>query len=414
MSLRATALCAALSLSIFGCTPPNRPPPTTPLPAAPPPANPAPSPVPIPSPTPSSSAAPAAGQRPVRIGTIVDKPDDWFKTPEGQNVADNIVGWQNANGGWFKNYDPRKPRPAFVPDVPNKGPASDADVVWHKVSTIDNDATYSEMRVIARAYRVLGKPAYKVSFDLGLNYLFEMQYPNGGFPQRYPLQDNYGRYITINDDAMLGAVSLMKDISDQKPDFTFVTDAQRRRAEDAYHRGIECFEACQIRMNGRPTVWCQQHDEVTLEPRGGRTFELPSFCGRESCQIVLFLMTIDNPDSRLQASINDAVAWLKSHEVKGKVYKQIDDPTEPRGFNRILLDDPKGQPLIARFYDLKSEQPFFCGRDGIRKSSVDQISYERRNGYEWWGTWDIAVRKEYKLWKAKLHETAVTTATPAK
>ena len=60
-----------------------------------------------------------------------------------------------------------------------------------------------------------------------------MQYSNGGFPRRYPLQDNYGRYITINDDAMLGVVSLMKDIADQKPDFTFVTDAQRHRAEGA-------------------------------------------------------------------------------------------------------------------------------------------------------------------------------------
>src|SRR5947209_7509598 len=41
--------------------------------------------------------------------TIVDflnRPDDFFKSDEGKKIADNIPSSQNANGGWWNNYDP--------------------------------------------------------------------------------------------------------------------------------------------------------------------------------------------------------------------------------------------------------------------------------------------------------------------
>ena len=40
----------------------------------------------------------------------VSKPDEWFKSPEGRTILDNVVSWQNANGGWWKAYDATKPR----------------------------------------------------------------------------------------------------------------------------------------------------------------------------------------------------------------------------------------------------------------------------------------------------------------
>src|SRR5208282_4315875 len=44
--------------------------------------------------------------RRLRIISLIDEPDDWFRTDKGRQIVDNIVGWQNANGGWWKNYDP--------------------------------------------------------------------------------------------------------------------------------------------------------------------------------------------------------------------------------------------------------------------------------------------------------------------
>ncbi|MGD1277631.1 MAG: pectate lyase [Tepidisphaeraceae bacterium] len=359
---------------------------------------------------PSAAAATRPSPRRLGIRRLVDQPDSWFKTPDGLAIVDSILAWQNANGGWWKNYDPRKPRGPLRPD--RRSPPGDEDSLWHRVSTFDNNATHSEMRILARAYRVLGEEACRQAFERGLAYIFESQYPNGGWPQRFPLQNNYGRRITFNDDAMTGVMALLKDVADGKPDFAFVPEDQRRVAQQAFDRGVQCILKCQIKFNGKLTVWCQQHDEVTLVPAGGRAYELPSLCGDESADIVLLLMSIEHPDARVRQSIEAAVAWFASAKITGKRWTMVDDPTASRGRDRVLVDDPAAPPIWARFYDLKTGQPFFCGRDGIPHSSVDQISYERRMGYGWYGQWGRAVEKAYPAWKARWEQSSTPTAVP--
>ena len=210
---------------------------------------------------------------------VLNRPDTWFQSPEGQKLADNIVTWQNANGGWWKNYDPNKPRPANPGAKTNDGALGDTEDVWRKVSTFDNGATYSEMRILARAHRILQRDNYRDAFNRGLKYIFDAQYPNGGWPQRFPLQDNYGRHITFNDDAMSSVMSLLRDIADGAADFAFVSDEDRKRSAEAFDRGVDCILKCQIRVNGKLTAWCEQHDEVTFAPAKARSYELPSISG---------------------------------------------------------------------------------------------------------------------------------------
>lgn len=339
------------------------------------------------------------------IHQLVDKPDDWFLTPEGRSVADNIVSWQNANGGWYKNMDVHLPRPAVLPKDSEPG---DQGIAWLAVSTIDNDATHSELRILARAYRVLKKPADRQSFDRGLQYLLRAQYANGGWPQRFPLGDDYGRYITFNDHAMTQVVALMKDIADNKPDFFFLTSDQRDKCRESYLRGVDCIIKCQIKIDGQLTVWCQQHDTVTLAPRGARKYELPSLVGFESARIVRFLMTIDNPDDRLRLCIESAVAWFEKAQITGKRVVDVTGPQYEHGRDKILVDDPSAPPLWARFYDLQTGKPFFCDKRGIPCPSMDHISYERRNGYNWYGEWGTPVADTYKKWKSRLEQAPTT------
>src|SRR5689334_10590208 len=88
-----------------------------------------------------------------QVGTLRNVPDDWFTSEKGQAILGNIVSWQNDNGGWWKAYDVEKPRPATnAPEKPGEGgPKGDDNDTWHKSSTIDNNATYTELRLLARA-----------------------------------------------------------------------------------------------------------------------------------------------------------------------------------------------------------------------------------------------------------------------
>ena len=55
--------------------------------------------------------------------------------------------------------------------------------------------------------------------------------------------------------------------------------------------------------------------------------------------------------------------------------------------------------LWGRFYDLETGEPFFCSRDGIKRKSLAEISYNRRNGYGWYTNAPEKVLKKYPEWK---------------
>ncbi len=67
----------------------------------------------------------------------------------------------------------------------------------------------------------------------------------------------------------------------------------------------------------------------------------------------------------------------------------------------MIVPDKNAPPLWARFSEIATNRPIFCGRDGVIRYNIAQIEPERRNGYAWYGTWgnDVAVR--YSRWKAR-------------
>jgi pectinesterase len=57
--------------------------------------------------------------------------------------------------------------------------------------------------------------------------------------------------------------------------------------------------------------------------------------------------------------------------------------------------------MWARFYELENNRPFFCDRDGIKKYTLAEIGYERRNGYSWYSDSPQKILDKYPEWKKK-------------
>src|SRR5205814_7137128 len=131
-----------------------------------------------------------------------------------------------------------------------------------------------------------------------------------------------------------GILQLLKDIVDANEDFEFVDEASRQRALEAFARGIDCILKCQIRVNGKLTAWCQQHDETTLQPAGGRAYELPAISGGESADVLLLLMSLEKPDARTRQSIEAGYAWYQAVKITGKSIKVITGSQFPKGKDR--------------------------------------------------------------------------------
>jgi PelA/Pel-15E family pectate lyase len=154
---------------------------------------------------------------------------------------------------------------------------------------------------------------------------------------------------------------------------------------------LDCILKTQIRVNGKPTVWCAQHDEFTLAPVAARTYELASLSGAESVGVVSLLMDIEQPTPEVINAVQGAVKWFESAKIQGFRYQ-----------NRTLSKDPSAAPIWARFYELETSRPFFCDRDGIKKYDLSEIGEERRKGYAWYTTAPAAMLKKYPAWAARV------------
>ena len=186
-------------------------------------------------------------------------------------------GIRNAAGGWPKSVD--------FAAAPTPQPLADA-VSGGRANSLDNDATTVPMQFLARVAQATGDEQYRRSFVRGLDYLMEAQYPNGGWPQFIPLHEGYYSHITFNDGAMIHALTLLRDVAAGEPPYDFADADRRATAAAAVAKGVDCILRTQIKQDGKLTVWCAQHDEITLAPTSARRYEVPSLSGAESVGIV--------------------------------------------------------------------------------------------------------------------------------
>jgi PelA/Pel-15E family pectate lyase len=337
----------------------------------------------------------------------LNQPAAWYGSVEAIRIADNLLVYQRRNGGWPKNIDMAKAL----------GPAERAGVVDEKDqadSTIDNQATYTQIRFLARVFAATHVDRFKAAALSGLDYLLAAQYPNGGWSQFFPLRPNYSRHITFNDDAMIGVMDVLREVSAGRAPFDWVDNTRRRLADGAVARGVKVILACQVRVNGKLTAWCAQHDEKTLRPAGARSYEHPSLSGRESVGIVEFLMGVERPDAPVVAAIEGAVAWLRSVQLSGIRVVRRASPVAGERADAVAEQDASAPPLWARFYEIGSNRPIFSGRDGVVKYRLDEIEYERRANYSWYGTWPAELLdKRYPDWLRKGGRTGNGISTGA-
>ena len=313
--------------------------------------------------------------------------DRWFSTWEAERIGDNMVSYQSDIGAWPKNM--RMEAHGYQGEKFTKN--------WG--TTIDNSATFSQMRFLAKLYRAGGKKRFKDSFLRGLDFLLKSQYKNGGFPQRFPRAGDYGDYITFNDDAMTGVLTMMSEALAQK-DSDLLSPQMRKVVQDSYDRGVQCILDCQVRVKGKRTVWGQQHDPLTLLPRTARSYEPIGFTGRESAGVVEFLMDIENPSPQIVKSIEAAVAWYKENKITGIRFERI-------GGNLVIVKDPSAPALWARFYEIETGRPIFAGHDGVVKYSLAEIEKDRRTGYSWYcqsGQQVFEAYAKWKQWRKKLQK----------
>ncbi len=308
-------------------------------------------------------------------------------------LADNIVSWQMPHGGFYKL--PAK----YAAPWDGKAARSGWIGMGVELGTIDNDATVSEILVLADVYARTGNAAYRDSARRAMDFLLTMQYPSGGFPQVYPSRgaNSYSNQVTFNDNAMIRVVLLLDRAARREAPLTgaLFSPEQHARLQPALDGAVDFILRAQIVQDGVKTVWCAQHDPLSYAPVTGRSFELPSKSGAESALIVQFLMTRPQTPA-VAGAVKAALAWYRRDAVQAR--DTAFDPRSTRAAGANPFVRSPGNTVWYRFYDLATDTPFFSGRlptdkpPGVGKQyDIMKVGAESRYTYQWGGPYGTAL-----------------------
>jgi PelA/Pel-15E family pectate lyase len=321
--------------------------------------------------------------------TMLDNYKDWLTgtLAEDSVIADNILSWQLPSGGFYKNKSYDKPWDGT--SARSKWLGEDGA----ELGTIDNKATVTELMFLADVYQRSGETKYRDGARKALDFLFEMQHDNGGWPQVYPKRVDpvYSNYITFNDDAMTRVMLLLSDI--QKGNYPFNGDLfsteQQKKLAKVISQGVDFIVKSQIVENGRTTVWCAQFSD-DYEPKGARSYELASKSGRESFSIAAYLMSLPQTD-KVKSAAESAINWYNDPNVKVVDTAYVKRPKDSTDDTYNPIQHSPGSVMWYRFYKLgEVGVPIFSGRlptdnpPGVGpQDDLMKVEPERRYGYAW-------------------------------
>lgn len=303
-----------------------------------------------------------------------------------QNMLRNMLTWQTPAGGWSKNID-------MYTKAREKG-----QIFGEKnyIPTFDNNATIMQIIQLKHAIGQNGGDKNSVkdikeSLHKAINYLLSAQYPNGGFPQTYPLVGGYHDLVTYNDDVMANIIALLNDMR-KAPKAYALNASQLVEVNTHFNLALQRIMKDQVTVNSQQGAWGQQHDPLTYQLKSARAYEMAALSSMETARLLEKLMQIDGPNKALKTTIEKGINWLKAEQIIGIRWQRHENK------NSEFIVDKTVQGLWPRFIDQDTGKPVFGDRNGQIYATVQEVSIERQNGYAWYHSSQLSALTAYKNW----------------
>lgn len=202
--------------------------------------------------------------------------------------------------------------------------------------TFDDAGTAEATQFLLRLYLEKKDKGIRKALDKALGFILNAQYPNGGWPQRFPLvkdgglhgKPDYTGYITFNDDVsgenlevLIFAYQVLGD----------------KKLVDPIRRGMDIFIATQ-QPQPQP-AWGLQHRTTDLKPAGARTYEPEAFATHTTANNIKQLLSFYRltGDTKYLARVPEALDWLD--KVQSPPNLRVQGRTHPT-FLEIGTDKP--------------------------------------------------------------------------
>lgn len=196
-------------------------------------------------------------------------------------AADALIRGQHSAGGWNYVIDTagEESLKRWYETVGRNAWRLEEFQRYYGNATFDDAGTSEASQLLLRVYLEKRERKYRAPLEKAIAFVLDSQYPNGGWPQRYPFveggglhgHEDYTPYITFND-----------DVAGENLEFLIyawhglATNGRGdARILDAINRGMDIFVKTQ-QPQPQP-AWGLQHFPDTLKPAGARTIEPQAF-----------------------------------------------------------------------------------------------------------------------------------------
>jgi PelA/Pel-15E family pectate lyase len=172
-------------------------------------------------------------------------------------------------------------------------------------ATFDDAGTAEAMQLMLRMYFERREARYRAPLDRAIAFVLDSQYPNGGWPQRWPAVRGYpayADYITFNDDVAAENIRFLLMV------YRSLGEA---RVKPAILRAMEVFLVTHQPMP--QPGWSLQHT-LDLKPAGARSYEPLSLATHTTAANVRHLLNFYRmtADPRFLARVPETLDWLET------------------------------------------------------------------------------------------------------
>lgn len=226
-----------------------------------------------------------------------------------EKAAEGLIWGQSNEGGWNYIIDFAGDRSLkkWYATIGKNGWRLEEFQHYYGNDTFDDDVTSDAARFLLRLYLEKLDPKYKPALDKAINFILKSQYPDGGWPQRYPLKydfnkaghPDYTSYYTYNDDVIWENINFLVQCYQTLGEQRFL---------DPIKRGMDFYFVSQ-QANG---AWGQQYD-MEMKVAGARTYEPAAYLPRTTLANALLLLRFYQytGDRKFLSRIPDAINWLE-------------------------------------------------------------------------------------------------------
>jgi hypothetical protein len=294
-----------------------------------------------------------------------------------ERVADALIAGQHPSGGWnyFIDFDPDGLQ-AYYDAFFSKCWGWQEYLKKRDNATFDDFSTTEPTRFFMALCEAIPEPRYVAARDKALAFILDAQYPNGSWPQRYPIPEkgaDYSAHATFNDDVIMDCIRVLSEAHKRFGDAKF---------EAAARRGMDYYLLAQ--QPSPQAGWAQQHG-MDLKPAWGRPFEIDAVCTVQTYANLKDLMEfyIRTGDAKYLKPFPDALAWMRASRIPGA-----------EGFTH------------TSFYEHGTNRPLYILQTG---TTIEDVNYEQT--YEEEGCYPYAHRVSFDL-DALEREYETLKATP--